>query len=331
MAFKTLFVLGNGFDINLDLKTGYREFYEKYGVTENDNLLVKTLKKEIAQSKYENWADLERGLGNYTIKLKTNEEVQIVFEDIKSEFIKYLKSEEENFDLNSISIDTFSEYLLYPERSLPNSYLSLINEFKGGQPSLPEIVTFNYTKSAEWILKKIERNNSSIVFKDGDTHLSVKSPEDVYHIHGDLDEGIVLGVNDSSQISNEELLKSEGQVFKSYLIKPEFNKNLANGVDNKFQELIKEVRLICVYGCSIGVTDKLWWKKIGERLLIGDCKLVLFIYDSNIKPETNHRKPYIKDLYLEKFLDLAEIEMNKRQEVKEHIIIGVNRSLFSRI
>ena len=51
------FLIGNGFDLGIGLKTAYSDFYNVYCKSDsNDSLAVKKFKSEI-QGNYENWSD----------------------------------------------------------------------------------------------------------------------------------------------------------------------------------------------------------------------------------------------------------------------------------
>lgn len=57
------YIIGNGFDLNLGLKTGYQDFYDYYIEVPSPNAHVELLKNTIKQEGYELWSDLEVGLG----------------------------------------------------------------------------------------------------------------------------------------------------------------------------------------------------------------------------------------------------------------------------
>ena len=59
------FLIGNGFDLGIGLKTAYSDFYNVYCKSDsNDSLAVKKFKSEI-QGNYENWSDFEAAFGEY--------------------------------------------------------------------------------------------------------------------------------------------------------------------------------------------------------------------------------------------------------------------------
>lgn len=52
------FLIGNGFDINLGLKTRYTDFYPYYLSQNHDDIISKAIAND-----YDRWADLELALG----------------------------------------------------------------------------------------------------------------------------------------------------------------------------------------------------------------------------------------------------------------------------
>jgi Bacteriophage abortive infection AbiH len=88
-----VYIIGNGFDLNLGLKTRYIEFFEYYKKTISKNSIISELKNNIS-SDIENWADFEIALGKYTINLNNLEEFDIILDDIKMNLSNYLINQE---------------------------------------------------------------------------------------------------------------------------------------------------------------------------------------------------------------------------------------------
>ena len=99
----------------------------------------------------------------------------------------------------------------------------------------------------------------------------------ILHIHGTINEGILLGVNDESQVLNEEFVKNS--LFLDTFIKERINKAIGNNRTPKALDYITQSRIICVYGMSIGDTDKMWWEHIVKWLLKSTYnKLLIYWY-----------------------------------------------------
>jgi hypothetical protein len=62
-----LHIIDNGFDLNLDLKTNYKDFYQYYNSIDNETESIKLLMNKISKD-YLNWSDLELGLGRAELK-----------------------------------------------------------------------------------------------------------------------------------------------------------------------------------------------------------------------------------------------------------------------
>ena len=89
-----VYCIGNGFDIAQGLKTRYSDFYDQY--TNRYPISIspsaKKLRKSI-KSDYKTWADLEMGLGEYTINLNEDDHDEAYF-DLSDSLREHLKNEE---------------------------------------------------------------------------------------------------------------------------------------------------------------------------------------------------------------------------------------------
>lgn len=91
-----LFMIGNGFDLNLGLKTSYSDFYEYYKSLPSENIFIENLKNEISNEEICDWSDLELALGKYSSKVESEEEYKIVIKDISEKLGEYLLEENSN-------------------------------------------------------------------------------------------------------------------------------------------------------------------------------------------------------------------------------------------
>ena len=60
------YILGNGYDIQLGLKTAYSDFYEYLIKNRSKELENNSIFKEIVSDKIGYWSDFELALGKYT-------------------------------------------------------------------------------------------------------------------------------------------------------------------------------------------------------------------------------------------------------------------------
>lgn len=225
-----LYIIGNGFDLNLDLKTSYNDFYQYYKTVEVDNPNVQKLKDNISQT-YESWADLELALGNYTQHLDKLEELDDILFDIGEKLSRYLHLKESKLENYEINKKKFFNYLCFPENLfLPadkETLLGIMSKWKNHQWNL-NIYTFNYTTVIEKIFGDDQKN---VLLGYHGNNIPIHLGE-IKHIHGYLDNDMVIGVNDISQIENESFHKNR-DVLES-IVKSECNRANRSNIDRQF-------------------------------------------------------------------------------------------------
>lgn len=318
-----LFLIGNGFDLNLGLKTSYDNFYEYYKPLSSTNVEVMKLKLNI-RANLENWSDLELELGRYTEEISSTDEFDIIYNDIEDNLAEYLQQEENKLDSNNIDGKKLHEFLAFPERQLlqadMNAVVTFINGFSSGQYNV-NVITFNYTKTLEKLLdykqKSIQigtRNNRSVVLNG------------IEHIHGFTNNRMVMGVNDVSQIANKNF--HTNQDVLETLVKPECNQIQRHTVDNRCKGLISRANLICIFGSSIGNTDNFWWQLISEQLK-RDCKLIIFKKTEPISQRRIQLIARVERRIKNSFLDKTNLNNDEKTDAEKNIFIGINTDMFN--
>ena len=138
---------------------------------------------------------------------------------------------------------------------------------------------------------------------------------------------MILGVNDSSQIKNEEL-KNVREITRA-IVKNEANINAGTLRDRRTQQLINTSDIICVYGMSIGITDKIWWETIVDRLKSSDARLIIFTRGDEIIPRRSYRAKNNKDAIIQKLLSYKNLDDNVYKNIASHIFVCINTKMFS--
>ncbi|MFT4644463.1 MAG: hypothetical protein ACI8ZX_000866 [Planctomycetota bacterium] len=320
-----VFVIGNGFDINLSLNTRYSDFYEVYKNTASKNDSIKKLKKNISKS-IENWSDLELALGQYTNEIKTKGEFIDVFEDIGDNLADYLLKEESKLDISNIDQEKLFKYLSYPENYLTKAQKDKITLFRETWHNMHwhiNVITLNYTNSFETIIKKPINE-----LKIGDHHNAYIYYQGIQHLHGYMDNRMVLGVNDISQIKNESFHNMD-EVLDAF-VKNNCNIAMQHDIDKICSENIYRANLICIFGSSIGETDKLWWENIGTSLL-GNCSLIIFEKRELIPDRRSYKKKEFREDIKNSFLNKTSLNEEQKKEVFDKIFVGINTKLFDGI
>lgn len=295
---KILYFIGNGFDLNLGLKTGYRDFYKYYKSLPSRNTAIEKFKRSLKEGN-KNWADLEAIIGDYIghFDLKNVNSFLCLLQDIKLNLKIYFKAQYGSLRLKELLIEKFLCDLAEPQKYLRGRDYILCELFMHDcdQSNYQiDIINFNYTMIIDWLYKKIQANyflesKRMIYFKDGqiyqysiNDYLSQKI-KTVYninrpiHIHGTVQKTksskIILGVNDKSQINNGRLQNCERII--NNVIKPSA---CAETNIKSCKKLIEFAELIVLFGVSLGVTDKMWWISIIEHLKKFNCRLIIFSY-----------------------------------------------------
>ena len=326
-----LFILGNGFDINLGLKTRYQDFYNVYSKNHSDYDSVMKLKKHIGENTNGYWSDLELALGAYTKEFKCTEDFDEVMEDIIFSLSKYLKDIQSNFNKSNIKCEKFFNDLDSPENYLTLTQKNQVLEFKDRFRSNTwntSIVSFNYTNIVEQILEGTEGSDigshqySNFKYR----HILNKS---ILHIHGYVDNKMILGVNDLTQIANTEL--HENLDIQESIVKSKCNE--ANGDDSilNFGNKIENADLIFAFGLSFGDSDKVWWEKIGERLRSSSSHMIIFDRSKYIDNTLSYKNNRLRRNIRNHFLNQTELPQSIKDTISSRIHVGVNTDIFQKI
>ncbi len=305
---KPLFVIGNGLDIALGLKTSYQDFYDYYQKQPSLDKDIVSLKQNMEEGRYSTWADLELGLGQYTAVCPSQQVFLKCIEDIRSKLGEYLSEQEKSL----MNMSGFEDFILQPWSYIEPVSLRSFNSFALGRNrgNAINVVTLNYTSTIEQLLEKA---NTKI---------------NIVHLHGKLD-SMVMGVNDEEQIANKEF--AENIEFKEEFVKPVFNDACMNDINSVFTEMIEFSNMFILYGTSIGESDRKWWHAIGNRLVSDDNPAVLFYFpydkDKDVVVHQNYRLRWTKQY----FAELMEKLGISGDKLTDRVFIGINKSFFKPI
>ena len=253
----TTFMIGNGFDLRLGMKTRFTDMYDEYIKSESASLVIENFKNMIktdAPNGYSTWGDFEMAMGKSISNFETEEDFISCIRDFKSFMVAYLREEENKF-LENIPAGE-SKILLSRElqSSMDNFYNGqtpnvqyAINKIREETFDDCSFITFNYTKVLDEIIKiYISQTKRRI--------------DNLIHIHGKLDADVVLGINDVTQLGNHKFNFTK-KLFRAF-IKPLFN----NAYDEQrvidASDTISKSDVICIYGMSLGESDEMWVEKI---------------------------------------------------------------------
>ena len=325
------YIIGNGFDVNLGLKTRYQDFYDYYQNQPSPSEEVKQLKANIDRNK-ENWADLELALGEYTSNFKDSNSAIEVLVDLCDHLTEYLKLQSLLIPQSNEKIkEEMLRCLANPnEFFLPTDKERIESYYYHRLPAHGKItiLSLNYTPSIERILDY--KDNQPISIDSNDSWLGYGAEvHRILHPHHTLDDIILVGLNDESQIANQTLCNNEA--FKENFIKPACNKMLSSGIENQCSDVINNSDLFVVFGSSLGATDKLWWQKIANRMVNSNSLLLLFIYNREME-RTGRRLGSQKREIINNFVSQLEGYTDTQiEDIKNKTLVSFNSGIFDQL
>lgn len=287
------YLIGNGFDVHLGLKTKYTDFYPIY-IENNKNSkdpIIKQFCNEL-KGNYENWSDFEAAFPTY---VKSEEEVKIILENFTHFFAVYLQSiiwkiinhAYSRSDFQDFIFDGFEHLSFKDEREQVRTLLIS----KKDELDLT-FVNFNYTNTLEMFL-----DNTTIKSEFCRRYNGILS--EMFHIHGALDDFIIIGVDSLLQ-----MFLNESENFydvEKYCVKKAINNMAKNSVEERFSRTIENSQLIFTYGLSFGESDASRWAILKDWLLYKQPQGIIIVYE--YKPIfSGHEPKYLpvfKSLYEE--------------------------------
>ena len=323
------FLIGNGFDLNLGLNTRYRQFYDYYLKQDSKNDTVRHFKENLSEH-IEDWADLEIVLGDYAKNFFSNQAYDYIelLDDIQDALADYIDDQLIVFnvtdeDRKKLISDLFSpeEYLNLREKE---EFMAFKNRFNNERYNV-DIISFNYTKTFEIIYDY----KDTLIKLDSRAYKGSLYPQflnSVEHIHGLTDSNMILGLNDASQINNNEL-KNNQEVVRA-IVKTEANINAGTLRDTRTQNLINNADIICIYGMSIGATDKFWWETIINHLNNSQARLIIFTRGKGIIERRSYRAKSNKDAMIQKLLSYKKLDGDDLKKIASRIFVCLNSKMF---
>lgn len=332
------FLIGNGFDLNLNLKTSYKNFLNNYLIIKNKDEEITAFKRQIS-NKLNLWSNAELAFGKYT-GLYNSSEIDIFekcYNNFISELSNYLEKEQNrikfkneediNIKISKTCSNIFNSFysLKYLSRQSHITIKETINKFRSDEPYNYNFINFNYTDvfdrfinsmtKVSPVLTHINRNESKIYDK---LHLPL-------HIHGKINDGMIFGVDNETQISNTYF--SSDIIFKNYFIKSNAINEIGTLSNTMAKQLIDDSHIICVFGMSFGETDRVWWNTIKDWLFKDNNQLILYIHDPTINnclvsSITQNKSNLFRKIFNMEFLD-------PKNEIRNRVHFSFNKNLFA--
>lgn len=325
-----LFVIGNGFDLQLGLPTSYSDFYQYYISRPSQSEVISRLKGEISQNQ-QNWSDLELALGKISANYSDVDTFCEVYDDIQMELQRYLLKLDELMQAGTLTINSDAE-ILRRGIGLPEKYFSkevqesIVSHYNGffdiDKSSIinVQILTFNYTHTIENLFHNKRLQNP--ILEGSSSYM-----RSIRHIHRDISpsNSIWLGVDNEAQILNQGFQTNEA--IRLRLIKPEILSE-SPIVINNIAQTISVADVICLFGTSLGATDQTWVQKIAEKISKGALTM-MFLKDDNTYRTDNAKLVYqrrYKKAFIEKMNNLGV----PIDEEHLNLYVEINSSIFKK-
>lgn len=325
------FMVGNGFDLNLNLKTSYKSFYKYYLENTEEDLISRSIKND-----YELWADLELGLGAL---LKDIDESKIEeFLDSKANLeallTEYLSKEDKRFiitDENKFCEEFSKKILNFFEGFSTEDKNQFHNLISRTTESIKyQFITFNYTTVLDDMIELVNTKNDKFSTHVASSNRYTDLLCAPHHIHGTLNgEDLILCVDNPSQIGNEKF--QNDRRLTDYMIKTTVNKALGERKTEKAKDIIDKSKYVCLFGLSIGDTDCTWWKYLIEWLNKSpDNRLVLFVRDDSKVQRSGAEKIRVRDKNRAFFGSRSYCnDESLYNKIRDRIIIVQNSTIFT--
>lgn len=139
-------------------------------------------------------------------------------------------------------------------------------------------ITFNYTNILDRIVQLYGGVSDSRVIATHICNGISKSNRigKVIHIHGTTNEEMILGVNDESQVDND-ALKADS-IFLDTFIKKRMNYSIGQRKTENAISVINNSHIVCIFGMSIGNTDKMWWEELINWLKANEKNILIIFW-----------------------------------------------------
>lgn len=200
-----------------------------------------------------------------------------IHDDLVNELSLYMKNEQERVKpsakVREQILSNMANVSHHLRRNLDKKDITdYISRHFNSTPHIINTITLNYTDTFERLA--LQEGENMFQCTDNKINFHFNHP---IHLHGTVDEGIVLGVNDEAQVRNKQLVK-EDSIRRRFIKASTINDVYRTGYEEQAMSAIDAAHLICVYGTSFGKTDKRIWERIVNRVVKNNIQVILFHY-----------------------------------------------------
>ncbi len=260
-----MLIIGNGFDKNCGLKTSYKDVYEGYLITPSDEKIIADFKNEIS-SDYDNWSDFELGMSAYASSFESEDAFLKCLDDFNGYMHEYLIGVQNKFFSDWNELKAHNNVKIEFDKSIRRLGDGVSHNISNslliaGIPNVSSlgVISLNYTSVLDYLLD--------------DTYGESLHYEPI-HIHGKLEDDPILGMDREEQLRVKFDMTHN---FKRSFLKPVFNDEYDSKRISDAKDMIKNAKVIFVFGASLGESD-LSWRELLVEWLKEDTDHQLFLY-----------------------------------------------------
>lgn len=296
--YKVLLILGNGFDLSLNLPTSYNSFleselfkkrvnfkhYPNAKFDEHDRNIHNYLTR---QRGLKNWIDVEMELMRYASKQRV-----VYYNDQGGSLHTSNASDgtiQTYYNILCLDLQTYMSSLDYTGFNTDSPSLSLLKTVL--EKKRNDVVSFNYTD----ITKLVSHPRGTLEY-----------------MHGNINDGIILGFQrfDNMAPGYEYMIKSENPLYKS----------------RHLSAKMLTADEVIIYGHSLGETDHCYFKPFFDEQTSERAKprkLTIFTLDKTSRASITQQMVVLSDKKYDLFQDHTDVNVietaNNDQEVKTYI------------
>lgn len=295
------YLIGNGFDLGMRLKTDYQSFMDWYLAKPANDPEMNWVRQDM-RNHPNRWSDAEIAFGKLSFSKYGKSAIDVFnkcYDGFTDAFISYLVKRNKLFDIpalerQKVSRDFLHNVICVQEYLSPRCrqhYFEWLNESSIDV----NFITFNYTDTLEQILDfhQGQSNEHVIPFIDNKTLKVVV--RNICHVHGTLDDAYVFGIDSPEQIADTEVrnyCQRNGGMLKARADEKLGLLNRTRGID-----IIRQSNRIVTYGLSFGKSDTSWWKILHNVVFNGSVQLLICPFRADLPERLGAKKR--GDIYLE--------------------------------
>ena len=288
------YLIGNGFDLGLKLKTDYKSFINRYLEEPGVPPELDWIRQEM-RNHPNKWSDAEIAFGKLKFAEHGEDAVDVFnmcYDAFTEAFNNYLVTCNELFSIpesdRQKTAETFIKRILSIHEYMSDQCRQYYLDSMRNQPIDLNFITFNYTNTLEQLLDfNSNKQNKFDVKLSGDMSLKV-TVKDVCHVHGTLDDAYVFGIDNPSQIDDSDVRRyceRNGGMLKARADEKLGLLNRKRGVD-----IINQSDRIVTYGLSFGISDTSWWQVLFNAIFPNRKQLVVCPFRTDLPERPSAKK-----------------------------------------